>query len=656
MALADFGPSDAGRRIGRYRLVFPVGEGGMSIVYLARDEVLERDVAVKVLHRHLARDPEARARFAREARAVARLTHRNIPEIYDFSGQEADASQPRGRPGEGLAYIVTELIDGPPLSKLLREGPPLLPELGVLMVLGVARALSHAHGHNIVHRDVKPENVLVGKDGVVKLTDFGIAQVRGLESMTMTGTLIGSPAHMAPEQIEHSKDIDQRADVWGLGTVLYMVATGGQLPFEADNPHKLLKKIVDGHFEDPRRISPHVDSRLAGIIRGCLAVDRARRIQTMDALIADLEGWLAERALGRDEVEIREFMRDPVAANLALTQRLREALLAAGDRALAAGEKSQALEHFGRLLALDPDDAVAMARARRLERQLQTRRGLALTALGLGVTAVLVGLGLLAFGPDEKPAPAVAIAPELPPLARLQPPRSPPPIAVAPAVADDDSIGSGFGEALAFELARVEGLAAGAGATDERATPDATPRPDGVARPTTPPERPTRPSTAQPAATRPAEVKPAQTPVTVRLTAFPPAVRIRIQGRTLSPGEMLTLLPGRYQVVLSHPSCEGCADNVHHLEVPASERFEHHFQFERVAKNLEPASLLVSCEAGGYVVDGGGHRYQCNVRYELPVSSLEPQLITLSGYRANGDFVKKQQFTIAPKRPIVWSL
>jgi len=292
-------PLETGRRIGKYRLVCPVGEGGMSVVYLAHDEVLDREVAVKVLHRHLARDPEARARFSREARAVARLTHRNIPEIYDFSEATSD----------GPSFLVTEYVDGAPLSRLLADrgqrasdstahGQALLPELGVMLTLGVAKALAHAHLHNVVHRDVKPENVLVGKNGIVKLTDFGIAQVRGVESMTMTGTLIGSPAHMAPEQIETSKDVDQRADVWGLGTVLYMAITGGTPPFEGDNPHRLLKKIVDGQFTDPRRLSPHVDSRLAEIVAGCLVVDRDQRYSSVNVVIAALEAWLAPRLVG----------------------------------------------------------------------------------------------------------------------------------------------------------------------------------------------------------------------------------------------------------------------------------------------------------------------------------------------------------------------
>jgi len=283
-------------RLGKYRVIGELGEGGMSVVYLAMDDALERKVAVKLLHRHLARDPEARARLSREARACARLAHAHIPEIYDFSGASGH--------DDGRSFIVSEFVDETPLSEVLRLKAPRLPEVGVMLVLGIARALAHAHAHGVVHRDVKPENALVGRDGGVKLTDFGIAHVIGLESMTMTGTLIGSPQHMAPEQIDGSSDMDHRVDVWAFGTVLFMAVGGGRAPFEGDNPHRLLRRILEGERADVRRLNPHIDGTLAAIIDGCLTLDRDARIPSMTEVLERLEAWLRDRGLVDETAEL----------------------------------------------------------------------------------------------------------------------------------------------------------------------------------------------------------------------------------------------------------------------------------------------------------------------------------------------------------------
>src|SRR5574342_248012 len=163
----------------------------MAAVYLGRDTALDREVAVKVLHPHLASRAESRARFSREARAVARLSHPNIVEIYDYSGDEARDS-----------YLVTEFIHGRTLRAFAEEVGFGLPEVGVLLARALADALVHAHSAGVIHRDLKPENVLVLEDGgrrAVKLVDFGIARILATdEKMTMTGALVGSPNHMAP--------------------------------------------------------------------------------------------------------------------------------------------------------------------------------------------------------------------------------------------------------------------------------------------------------------------------------------------------------------------------------------------------------------------------------------------------------------------------
>src|SRR6516165_10358839 len=242
----------------RYRLIEEVGQGGMAIVYRAQDETLKRQVAIKVLHQHLAAEPESKARLEREAQAVAKLRHENILEIFDYSGA-----------GSTSSYIVTEFIDGQTLKQFLGARAIGFPEIAALIAVEVCGALGHAHSVGILHRDVKPENVMIRKDGLVKLMDFGIAQVLDLERMTVTGQLLGSPAYMAPEIVE-GKPLDFRTDVFSVGIMLYLLATGS-LPFAGKNPHEVLRRISEGKFPDPRSLNRRVSDGLARIIAHALA-------------------------------------------------------------------------------------------------------------------------------------------------------------------------------------------------------------------------------------------------------------------------------------------------------------------------------------------------------------------------------------------------
>ena len=379
-------------RIEKYRILEELGQGGMSVVYRGHDEALDRHVAVKVMHKHLARDPDARERFAREARAVAKLTHHNIPEIYDFSSVEGE-----------LNYLVTELVEGHSMATLVQRHPAMLPEIGAMLAVGVADALTHAHEHSIIHRDVKPENILVGRDGVVKLTDFGIAQIVGLESMTITGALVGSPAHMSPEQIEGRGTLDFRTDVWALGTVLYVVATGGTLPFSSTTPHAVLKRILDGRYEDPRRRNPHIDSRLGAIIDRCLRVEPEARYASTELLAADLKQWLAERGLHDIDQEIAAWMAAPDSYQAQLSERLVGLFMVLGDEATSKNDRHVALEHFGRVLQLDPDHPEAAERVRLVSSRLR-RRKLMMASAGI-VVAVMAALTLTwALWPTRLPS------------------------------------------------------------------------------------------------------------------------------------------------------------------------------------------------------------------------------------------------------------
>src|SRR5512146_289266 len=224
----------------------------MAVVYRGRDSALDREVAVKLLHPHLATAKESRARFSREARAVARLAHPGIVEIYDYAGE-----------GTPESYLVTEFVRGRTLRAFSQEVGFGYPEVGMLVGRALADALVHAHGAGVIHRDLKPENVLVkvGEAPAVKLADFGIARILASdERMTMTGALVGSPNHMAPESIE-GRAAAPSSDVFSLATILYWLATG-KMPFEAPNPTATLRRVIEGDCADPREVCPAVSDAL----------------------------------------------------------------------------------------------------------------------------------------------------------------------------------------------------------------------------------------------------------------------------------------------------------------------------------------------------------------------------------------------------------
>ena len=234
---------------GHYRLVRKIGQGGMSVVYEAFDERLKRSVALKLLHPFLAEASEYKARFLREAQAVARLTHPNILQIYDVSH------------GDKL-YIVTELLNGGTLSeKTHKINFVELPELGTMIIYQMAKALEHAHSRGIIHRDIKPENIMITSDGQLKLMDFGIASIGSDESLTQTGTLLGSLAHVAPEVIK-GEPATAQSDIYSLSTVFYWLLSG-HLPFKGDSPHALLKAIVDKPAPKIQQMSTYVTDSLA---------------------------------------------------------------------------------------------------------------------------------------------------------------------------------------------------------------------------------------------------------------------------------------------------------------------------------------------------------------------------------------------------------
>ncbi len=271
----------------RYELEELVGSGGMSSVFKARDRLLDRNVALKILHEHHLEDAEYVERFRREARAVAQLSHPNIVTVIDRG--EADGRQ----------FIVFEYVDGENLKELLdREGP--LPVAEALeLASGIARALSFAHEHGLVHRDVKPQNVLLNGDGRPKVTDFGIARSLDVQKgVTQTGTVLGTSNYIAPEQASGER-VDAQTDVYSLGVVLFELLTG-QVPFEGENFVAVAMQHINEPAPSVRERRGDVPPRVEAAVDRALAKDPRDRYPSMAAFAAELEACLAELAKGGD--------------------------------------------------------------------------------------------------------------------------------------------------------------------------------------------------------------------------------------------------------------------------------------------------------------------------------------------------------------------
>ncbi len=264
---------------GRYELEKLVGSGGMSNVFRAHDRLLERTVALKILHEQYTRDDDYVERFRREARAVAQLTHPNIVTVIDRGEQD------------GRQFIVFEYVEGQNLKDLSSHGP-LDPHEAIRLALQVARALSFAHNRGLVHRDVKPQNVLLNEDGQAKVTDFGIARSLDVHGVTQTGTVLGTSDYIAPEQARGQK-VDPKTDIYSLGAVLYELLTG-EVPFSGDNFVAVAMRHVNEPAPSVLEHRPDCPLRLDLAIQRAMAKDPADRFASMDEFCAELEACLAE--------------------------------------------------------------------------------------------------------------------------------------------------------------------------------------------------------------------------------------------------------------------------------------------------------------------------------------------------------------------------
>jgi serine/threonine protein kinase len=267
---------------GRYRLEAKLGSGGMSTVYLARDTTLDRPVAVKVMHREMSEQADQLERFRQEARAVAKLSHPNVVSVID-AGQDG-----------GYPYIVFEYVEGETLKARINRIGALDVQEALAYAIEIARGLTVAHARQLVHRDIKPQNVLIDAEGRAKLTDFGISRQLEQDGMTATGRVLGTTDYVAPEQAM-GRGTDQRSDIYSLGVVLYEMFTG-EVPFAADSQVGVAMKHVNEELPDVQAVRPELSAASALVVERATAKDPAQRYADIGEMIDDLSTALEVEA------------------------------------------------------------------------------------------------------------------------------------------------------------------------------------------------------------------------------------------------------------------------------------------------------------------------------------------------------------------------
>jgi eukaryotic-like serine/threonine-protein kinase len=382
----------AGDTLGRYELGEELGEGGMATVFRARDRELRRDVAVKVLFPHLARRTDVVRRFHREARAAAVLEHPNILRIYDVGGIE----------GDDPPYIVMELVRGCTLQEEIERRGAMLAEITACIGALLADALAAAHAAGIVHRDVKPSNVLIAPGGRLLLGDFGVARLETEDSLvTRTGALLGTPAYMSPEQAA-GEVATTRSDLYSLGATLYQLATGA-LPYSGA-PAKVMSMIAQGNLVAPVRRRPACGPDLSRLIEQMMARDPATRSETATAIAAELRAFAAAGGLGDAGDELAAYFEDPEGFVRRRTPTVVAAIVTAARAAVATDRLPRAMALADRASALSPGDPSVTALIDVVTRGGQTsrrNRRLALGAIAVAVTGGAVALGWQLVGPGE---------------------------------------------------------------------------------------------------------------------------------------------------------------------------------------------------------------------------------------------------------------
>jgi len=329
-------------KIGQYKILKEIGEGSLAIVYKAQDPVLNRAVALKVLHPIFSKNKKSIERLRKEAQMLAQLDHPNIIRIHTF----LDEKEAKG--------IVTEYVEGETLAQFLEKNPPILPEIACRIICDVLSALEHAHSRKIVHRDIKPENIIISKDGQVKLADFSIAKILDAESLTQTGQLIGSPLYLSPEQATGQK-IDDRSDLFSVSILFYRMVTG-RVPFYDRDSGVLLKKILESDAEKPSRLNAKVPVSMEKILTKGLQKNKEDRYQKAWEYRYVILNYLKDNNVSADDINLKEFFDNPTSYTNTFSVSVSKCLIQQGDLAFKKGQYHEASQIWNKVLEYDPNN------------------------------------------------------------------------------------------------------------------------------------------------------------------------------------------------------------------------------------------------------------------------------------------------------------
>ncbi len=269
----------------RYQIIEELGKGGMGRVYRALDKKLNEEIAIKLIRPEIAWDADTVKRFRNELKTARQVVHKNVARMFDLNEEQ------------GVPYITMEYVRGENLKNLIRKVGRLSAQQAVPIAKQVAEGLAEAHRRAVIHRDLKPQNIMIDEQGKARITDFGLARLRKTEDVTATAPVMGTPAYVSPEQVE-GLPVDGRSDLYSLGIVLYEMVTGNP-PFQGESPYSIALKHIVGTLPDPRSVNPEIPEGLNGVIKKCLSKDREQRYQNAEELIADLEALENEFSTGK---------------------------------------------------------------------------------------------------------------------------------------------------------------------------------------------------------------------------------------------------------------------------------------------------------------------------------------------------------------------